>query len=201
MKPTIYIDLDGMAVNLLKKLIHFYNEDHGTNVTLATAWEHLAPAHAPAAGKPVGDALDHYLERDKVFDDLDPIDGFTGALPELQDLGHVVIASAPSRNPDSATAKLRWVLDRFPIHRRDIILIKHKHLLRGEVWLEDWHDNIEKIRETNPNSFIGSIAYPYNEKVQHLLNLRAPGIHDTVGAWKHLVEGARAFLSGSTSRR
>lgn len=189
--PTIYIDLDGMAANLLKKLIGFYNEEHGTNIAPESAWDHHHSTHALVA-----DSLDNYLERDRVFCDLDPMPGFTEALPELQDIGHVIIASSPSRNPDSATDKTRWVLDRFPsIDRKDVILIKRKYLLRGEVWLEDWPTNIAEIRKTNPNSFMGSISYPYNKIVQDALNLRADGLSDTANAWRLLVKGVRDFVN------
>lgn len=202
-KPDGFLDLDGMAVNLVGRLIHFYNAHHGTEVSFEDAWQQFSPIDGPDGqpnpngGRPVGDALDHFLERDRVFHDLDPMPGFTDdVVRELQDMIDLRIASAPSRNPDSATDKLRWVLERFPsFHRKKIILIKEKFLLRGDVWLEDWHTNIREIRETNPHAFMGAIAYPYNEAVSNLLNVRADSFRDSVGAWKQLVTGVREFIT------
>lgn len=195
-KPDGFLDLDGMAVNLLGKLITFYNEHHSAQITLESAWQHFSPIDAENGGRPVGDALDHFLVRDRVFHDLEPMPGFNDEIVrELQDMVNLRIASAPSRNPDSASDKLRWVLERFPsITRKKIILIKEKYLLRGDVWLEDWHTNITEIRETNPRSFIGAIAYPYNEDVSNLLTVRADSFRDSVGAWKQLVAGVREFV-------
>lgn len=189
MKPTIFVDLDGMAANLVKKLVRLYNEEHGTNVTMETLWEHFK-----ADGT---DALNDYLDRPNVFPDIEPIEGFAEALPELQDMGNVIIVSAPSRHPDSATAKTVWVLERYPIHRKNIFLVPQKHYLRGDVWLEDWGNNIERIRGTNPTAFIGTIAYPYNEHVTHLLDARVGSIHDSANAWRELVSGVRTFISSS----
>jgi len=202
-KPDGFLDLDGMAVNLVKALIErHYNVKHGTEVTFNDAWTHFSPLDHdgkpnPNGGRPVGDALDHFLEQDGIFRDLEPVEGFTDDIVrELQDMVDLRIASAPSRNPDSATDKLRWVFDHFPsFHRKKIILIKEKFLLRGQVWLEDWHTNITEIRETNPDAFMGAIAYPYNESVSDLLTLRADSFRDTVGAWKQLVVGVRDFIA------
>ena len=200
-----YLDLDGMAVNLVKGLIErHYNVKHGTQIAFNDAWTHFSPLDHdgkpnPNGGRPVGDALDHFLEHDGIFRDLEPMDGFTDDIVrELQDLVDLRIASAPSRNPDSATDKLRWVLERFPsFHRKKIILIKEKFLLRGHVWLEDWHTNIREIRETNPDAFMGAIAYPYNEDVSDLLTLRADSYKDSVTAWKQLVAGVTEFVRKS----
>lgn len=201
-KPDGFLDLDGMAVNLIARLIEFYNSLHATKVSFEEAWQHFSPldgpdgAPNPNGGRPVGDALDHFLARDRIFHDLEPMPGFDDeVVRELQDMVDLRIASAPSRNPDSATDKLRWVLERFPsISRKKIILIKEKYLLRGQVWLEDWHTNIREIRETNPQAFLGAIAYPYNKDVSDLLTLRADSYRDSVGAWKQLVRGVRTHV-------
>jgi 5'(3')-deoxyribonucleotidase len=179
-RPVIYVDLDGMAADLLSRLLLFHAMEGG---------EQLRPSETD---KWSGLGLDRYLERDGVFRDLDPLAGFAEALPELQKMGEVFIASSPSRNPDSASDKVRWVLGRFPIHRRNIVLIHEKHLLRGDVFLEDWGKNIHAIRATNPASWIGAIAYPYN--VDAPADLRAEGVADTRGAWRALVAGVRGHL-------
>jgi 5'(3')-deoxyribonucleotidase len=167
MKPTIYLDLDGMVVDLLARF---------------AAMEGCSKAEALERN------LDHHLSADEVFEGLKPLPGAVWAVGELQKMGHLVIASAPSRNPDSATSKLTWCAEHLPmIHRRDIALIKHKHLLRGDVWLDDWHGNIKAIRKHNPAAFIGAIAYPYNEKSYMLLDCRAPDWGSTEAAWEILV--------------
>jgi 5'(3')-deoxyribonucleotidase len=183
-RPIIFLDLDGMAANLLAKLMSIHNQETGSNSTAEELW-------AVGGGT---DGLDYYLDRPGIFRDLEPIEGFAEALPELQKLGEVHIASSPSRNPDSATDKIRWVTERFPSPRRNIILIPNKHLLRGEVWLEDWGKNIACIRETNPHSFIGAIEYPYNESVKHMLNARVSR-ENTRRGWQELVKGIATFLA------
>lgn len=189
MKPVIFVDLDGIAANFTKKCVELYNKEFGTTVSFLDAW---STTHN---GEIVANGLDHYLDSDHLFRDLDPIEGFPESLSHLQELGDVYIASAPSRNPDSATDKIKWVLERFPsIHRKNIILLKAKHLLRGDVFLEDWPSNIKKIRATNPNSFIGTIAYPYNKKVSKLLNVSAEGVADTKSAWTTIIASVEHWI-------
>lgn len=184
-RPVIFVDLDGMAADLLSRLLHYYNEEHAADVgPLDTdVWPNLD--------------LDKYLERDGVFKDLLPIAGFASALPRLRELGDVLVASSPSRNHDSATDKIHWVTERFPIHRRDIILIHHKHHLRGDVFLEDYGKNIRKIRASNPRAFIGGIAYPYNAAEARLMDVRAEGIGDTAAAWGEIVVGVGRYVQGT----
>jgi 5'(3')-deoxyribonucleotidase len=185
MKPTIFCDLDGMVANLLKKFLTYYNEENGTEYTN----EQVNNTHPH-----IHDALDKYLVHDNMFTDLEPIEGFAEALPRLHELGDVHIASTPSRNPDSASDKLRWVLRHFPsIEREQIILIKHKWLLSGPVgtiWFEDWWKNIKQIRKAHPDCFIGALAYPYNERAKDDVDWYQP--HEEK-AWHYLVRAAERY--------
>lgn len=191
-KPRIAIDMDGMWVALFDKLLAWYNEEHGTSVKLCDAWTTRCVVDPERF---VAKALDDYLVRDNVFADLELLDGFLDALPELQQLGGVWIASTPSRNPDSASDKIRHVLRHTNIDRRKICLLKDKWLLDVDIFFEDWPSNIINFRdERGPDKFIGSIAYPYNQSVESIVNLRANSYLDTRAAWETLVRGAREFV-------
>lgn len=190
-KPVIFLDLDGMVVDLHSKLIDCYNTEFGTNVNARDVW--TVPHALDARGKAV-DGIDTYLDRDNLFDDLEFLPGAEDALKELQKMGAVIIASAPSRNPDSATAKIRWVRRHTTIPRGDIALIKRKYMLNGDAWLEDWHSNITKIREHHPSVFIGAIEYPYNRHQADLVDVLAKDHLNTEAAWTQLLIGVDAWL-------
>jgi 5'(3')-deoxyribonucleotidase len=213
MKRTIYLDLDGMVANLTQRLLDDYHlyERPGTHVKLADIWTTRGPN-----GRFVSDYCHEYLKHDGIFDDLGLIPGALWAYGELCKLGHVVIASSPSCNHDSATAKIRWATKHLGIHRRDIVLIAHKHLLRGDAFFEDWGPNIQAIRKTNPGAFIGAIAYPYNSDAfvnshdclnpnqRHVdidrvsgFHCRAEGVNDFEGAWKTLIGTYQELVESS----
>lgn len=189
-RPTIFLDLDGMVHNLHAKLVEFYNQDNGTTLTELKAF-----TPKDENGQLVIEVYDRYLWRDNVFQDLKLLPGALQAVNELKELGHVIIVSAPSRNPDSVQAKIRLVQDQLYIPRTDIVLTKRKYLLTsGKIWLEDWHDNISQIRAVAPTAYIGAIAYPYNLKVAELLTIRAEGYADIATAWKTLVSSVETFI-------
>lgn len=190
-RPTIFADLDGMVADLLSRLLAYWNKEHKKRIKPADveAWRDLP--------------LDKYLVRDRVFHDLAPIAGFAEVLPRIMEAGDVFVASSPSRNPDSASDKIRWVTERFPaIHRRNIILVSAKHHLRGDIWLEDYGKNIRAIRGTNPDAFIGAIAYPYNEREKDILDARVGGPGNTIEAWETLALSVEEFArNGKGSKR
>lgn len=180
-KPVIMCDLDGIVANLLAKFIKHHNAECGTTLTVE---EVLKAEHMPPD-------LDRFLALDGYFKDLEVLHGFTKQLPQLQAFGNFHFCSTPSRNPDSASDKIRWVLERFPgFDREQIILIKHKWLLNGDIWFEDWGKNLIRIRQHHPKAFIGTFAYPYNVKQKDIVNIR---VEHGEGAWAMLRIAAEAW--------
>lgn len=176
MKAVILCDLDGMLANLDAEVMrrsgvsHWLDDDERS------------------------DAYDFALGQDGVFADLKPLPGALAAFSALRMIGDAYIVSAPSRNPDSATDKIRWCERHLGINRRRVILTGQKHLLRGDVFLDDWKDNLLRFREANPAAFIGTIHMPANAAAP--VNFRAMDHTNYVAAWGALTDAVASFVRG-----
>lgn len=193
-KPIILLDLDGTAVNLLAKLAELHNEAHGTHYAV---WDiQYDPDGECFLHSQEGDRvyLNTYLIQDNIFEGLQLLPGAREAVEELKTLGDLYVLTAPSKNPNSAAEKLRWIQRIIDIPRKKVILAKEKSLIRGDVFFEDWPSNIRGIRYFNPNAFIASIAYPYNENMTEALI--ADDYKDTARAWMTMMNAFKKWLGG-----
>ncbi len=194
-EAEIFLDLDGMAADLYAKFLELHNAKHGTTYVKADIQHRdIGEGLLDAQGNFI--LCEDYLHEDRVFENLEPIKGAPEAVKELQKMGKLYIASAPSRNADSASDKIRWVTARLGVSRKRIMLLKDKFLLRGKVFLDDFSHNIVEFRRTNPDAFIGTIAYTHNVGIQNIVNVRADDYLDTEKAWATLVDSVDKYLRG-----
>jgi 5'(3')-deoxyribonucleotidase len=78
---------------------------------------------------------------------LEPIDHSQEVLRELVDKYQVYIASAAMQFPNSLIEKHQWLDEHFPfIHWRNRILLGDKHVLRGDVLIDDRSHNLEHFQ-------------------------------------------------------
>lgn len=191
----ILLDLDGMVVDLEGEIIRRHNDRHGTSCAkVDVQYDDDGEGKLPDLEGNLH-VLADWLHEPNMFRRLSPLPGAQDAVDALQQMGNLYIASSPSRNDDSASDKIRWVKEYLGLDRKKVILLKPKWLLRGKVFLEDWPNNLRKFRKTNPTAFLGTIAYPHNEKVKELVNVRAEGHLDTLVAWQRIVSAVDKFLS------
>jgi 5'(3')-deoxyribonucleotidase len=180
-KLTILCDMDGIITDLLKKWLNRYNDDHGDDLTVADLKE---PDIHKAVKPGVGTDMYDYIKEPGFFDDLEPIPGAIKTLTALGMEGHnVFIATAHADNPQCASAKIRWAQEHLGFSRKQVILIHAKHLLRGDVFIDDTPKKITAYKEAWPDSKVLTIAYPYNEDVAGVADLRAKDWSKPELAW------------------
>jgi 5'(3')-deoxyribonucleotidase len=137
----------------------------------------------------IGFDIYKYINADGVFENLDPIPGAVEALRALHESGKwkIILASAPSRNPNSCAEKHRWREKYLPfLTRKDLWLGHHKWMLRADALLEDSPEQIADYRAMWPDAWIGAIAYEYNRKVESLTNCFAQDYTQFSAAWETL---------------
>ena len=158
---------------------------------------------------PKGKTIFHYFDVPGFFRQLPVIPGVVRVLKDLQKAGHDIhIASTPHvvRRGDRVVGdpsvikgtctsdKMEWVEEHLPfIGAKKTILIRDKTMLKGDVLIDDKPDTIERYRETWPQSFLASIAYPYNDRVKHHLNTHAAGFSNFEQAWDTIGEQIHRF--------
>lgn len=182
---TILCDLDGIVADLMSRWIAIYNEKHATRVTIHDLTKYHFESIAPGS-------LD-LLRTPGMFANLSPLPGAIDGLKYLSRKNDIVIVSAPSQLPDSASDKMHWCREHLPfVKKHSIILASQKELVRGDMLLDDSPDQLKNWALANPGGWTATISYPYNMDVP--VHVRAESYRDTAAAWRTLCDriGGRA---------
>ncbi len=185
-KPLVLVDMDGVCADLMTPWLLAYGSRKNRLFTVEDVRNFKMETNAG-----FDDGVYEFLRRDGVFADLRPIPGAVQALRHLNDTANVYICSTPSRNPASATEKLRWCGRHLPfIHRRRLILCARKDLVRGDYLIEDSPDNVRDWALANPQGKTILIDYPYNACASP--SYRTCSYQKPEQAWDEIV----AFIDG-----
>jgi len=117
MKEILYIDLDGVIVDVERYINETYN-----------------PEYIKANG--IGTLIDNHVD---IFNHSQPIPGAVAAFRQLAQRYDVyILSTAPWDNPDSLTAKRLWVEKHLGSEAYKRLILSHnKGLLRGSYLIDD----------------------------------------------------------------
>lgn len=148
---TIYLDMDGVCVDFVKKVCTLYGLPSTRYHQLMLDWPYLHPFEWNI--EVILDTSEYNLWKmidDAGIDfwrDLVPYNWFKFLYDELSAIAPVYFLTKPSRNPDCVAGKLLWLQDRFGPKFRDYIFTPHKHLLAqsGTVLIDDKISSIKSF--------------------------------------------------------
>lgn len=158
MPLRILVDMDDVIVDLHTPWVHAVNKAEGSNLhhTALTTWERLP--------EKVWNAV---LRIPGFFLSLDWEPGARGGLMDLKAAGHdVYIVSSPVVW-EACRDKYHWVhthlrvYDIIPSMDR-LVLTRSKHIVRGDVLIDDNPQNLESWLKENPGGKVVLYAQPWN---------------------------------------
>jgi 5'(3')-deoxyribonucleotidase len=190
-KLTILCDLDGIVADLLTPWLSRYNADYGDNLTVTdiTDWD----IHNCVKSE-CGEKIYDYINEPGFYFNLKPLPGAIDTINSLRNDGHeVVFVTASASAPHTAEEKLRWIEKHFGMSRRDVFIGHKKHLVKGDVFIDDSPKNLMKYREAWPDALICTIAYPHN--VGSDVDFRAVSCTDTATAWNGILRAIRNHVA------
>ena len=180
----ILVDLDGICVNLMEPWLEWYEcnlaeDDEEVSVEDITDKIHTIVR----GGKKVYDALN--LEG--WFNQLPELPGAVAAVQKMHDAGHhVVICSSPGNSIYAPSDKTRWVFRHMPfLDKTNMIITHQKHLVNGDILIDDDPEKAELYKEAWPDSQVLAIAWPWNGHGK--FDLRAQDYRDTRAAWDEIL--------------
>lgn len=181
-KLTILCDMDSISADLQRSWYGAYNEEYDDSITVddILTWD----THKYVK-KECGKAIYKYFTPE-LFRNLKPIVGAIEGLRRLVNAGHQVIFLTHSP-VGCRDVKEAWAKEHFPFVS-EMICANSKYLINGDVLIDDSPKNIIEYRQHHPNTNIFTIAYPYNEEVESLTDLRLGSWRDTEVAWAGFVE-------------
>ncbi|MDB2606464.1 5'(3')-deoxyribonucleotidase [Zobellia sp.] len=138
---VIFVDMDEVIADTYGAHIEVYNNEFNENLTLdlfhgSEAW-HKVPVDRQQSVR------DHAKNRG-FFRNLKPITNSQNILKKLSEKHEVYIASAAMQFPNSLEEKSEWLDEHFSfIPWQNRILCGNKHILRGDVLIDDRSYNLE----------------------------------------------------------
>jgi 5'(3')-deoxyribonucleotidase len=136
----IYLDMDGVLADLTSGWIPYLNEMSGKNLTVneVDMWgiEKVYDIPFSEARKP--------LHQPGFWEGLPAYPGVSEFVETLDNMGHeVYIATSPFPSSVCAWGKKMWVKEHLPfLAPSRVILIHDKHLLRGDMLVDDKPENL-----------------------------------------------------------
>ena len=135
----IACDIDNVINNLQEAVTNLFNERHGTNYTIDSFTDYNIE-NTLSVKEAV--AMKEMYSEDGIYDYVKPIDGSKNALQKLIKDGHQVYFVTDAI-PSIYNEKVGWLRHFFPFVNEDhIVAMKHKHLFKCDVMIED---NIQNL--------------------------------------------------------
>ena len=138
---TLFVDMDEVIADTYQAHIDLYNNKYNANLKKedclgSEVWQMVPPEHQSYV-------RNHANERG-FFADLEVMKDSQEVLRELQSKYDVYIASAAMQFKTSLEEKAEWLDLHFPfIPWQNRILCGHKHILKGDVLIDDRSYNLE----------------------------------------------------------
>jgi 5'(3')-deoxyribonucleotidase len=176
----VYIDMDGVVVNLIEEWLRRYRLETGEEVYPADIRTWDTHNHV-SVGKEIYD----YLSDPGVWFAAPPYPGAIPAISSLLADGHkVYLATTPWWTNDKCyTEKLAWVDRWLPeIGRRNIIFLADKSCLHGNVLVDDKPENLDGFAGL-PILF----ERPWNKKLANAIRLVHPPTVFVARSWKEVL--------------
>lgn len=136
-KLRIFLDSDEVLMNFMDPLLEKYNAYYGVNVkpTDITSWE-------INNSLPKGTDVYPFMKEPSFFKDLEPYPFACELIQKLMDDGHEVFIATASLE-ESIMDKYASFKKHFPqVKFEQILMIKRKDLLQGDILLDDGLHNI-----------------------------------------------------------
>ncbi len=170
---AIYIDMDSVLVENLPAMLELFGvEEYLGNPAwvYVRTWDGMAPLISRILGYKVSEQ-DFWNKIDEAGEDLWANFPWTWWGKDLYELCQkhtdaVVLMSAPTSHPSSASGKLKWINSQMPHEwRRRYSLSPCKHHMAhpGALLIDDGVHNIEKFQQHGGDTFLWKMPWNCNE--------------------------------------
>ena len=140
---TLFVDMDEVIADAYMAHIDIYNADFSENLTIDECFGKEVWQCVPEARQ---ESVRMHASRDGFFRDLKPIADSREVLEALAGQYELYIASAAMQYPKSLKEKSDWLDKFFPfIHWKNRILCGDKHILKGDILIDDRSYNLQKF--------------------------------------------------------
>jgi 5'(3')-deoxyribonucleotidase len=193
-KLRLLVDSDSVVVDLIGPWCAKYNELYHDDLMVEKFggdFGGIDKVVKPECGKKVYDIF----KEEGFFESLEPLEGAIDGLEELNSQHDLYIVTAYSGTPNSAKGKATWYKENCPFIDTDhsLILCKEKHMLCGDVMVDDSLKNLEMFyneqrtrRDVTEPLYTVCYSAPHNSEAAF-----KNYIDYVVDNWKDLLDAIR----------
>lgn len=149
----ILCDMDGVITDLGRKWVDVYNDRYDDNISYEDWTKEYSGFEKIVKPEAQGKVYD-IMKEEGFYSDLPPIDGaLDGFLKLCENKKYdVYLLTAFSGDPEIAKGKMVWLRDNAPFFDpQKVILTRQKHLVDGDVLIDDSVKNLKKWADEDPN--------------------------------------------------
>lgn len=179
----VLCDMDGILADFDQRVTDLHFAKTGS-LEVVSDWDHVFTD---------GTNQREYWSQPGFLRNLDLIEGSKAGLQAIMDLGHDVYILSSVGHAHGYSEKFHWLQEHFPnIKHRNMIFTRSKELVRGDVLIDDYHENVSKWKKNNPNGLTIGIDYAYNREYHGEFDVVVP--KDEKG-WSDIVETIKSRKS------
>jgi 5'(3')-deoxyribonucleotidase len=169
----IGIDMDGVIVDFIGRLLETYAQKHGRKFTPDDVHEHSL---RKVFGSEQYARMAAIFNQSGFFSWLHPYSGAIGTVEMLLDAGHdIEIISSPTTvhaaagnnyiNGLVAAEKIDWISRHLPRLSTKVTITKRKEMMRVDVLVDDADHNVLPWCQAHPDGTAVLVAQPWNRSV------------------------------------
>lgn len=197
MRPIILLDCDGPLADFTQAYLDALCEETGARHSASEVdrWEiHECPFFVELDRQTGGDLrrrVDRRVEKFGFCSRIAVAPGARDAVEKLSELGEIFVVTSPwDLSPTWMHERTHWVAAHFPtIGRRRVIQTAQKHLIRGNVFVDDKPSHIEDWSKAWPDGV--PILFNMQHNRSHL-----PGVSHR-GGWDDVLQSAEILAANS----
>lgn len=164
-KPRILVDVDGVIADFCGGFLKLINAQFGTEYTPADITDYdIAKAlrWSPERTEAAYDLITHC---DRFAAMLEPLPGAQTGVARLLEIGEVYAVMSPWwSNKTWVHDRNNWLFERFGIGAGRVVHTAAKHLVAGDVLIDDKTSTCEEWRAAWPNGLAVQWATPHNRR-------------------------------------
>jgi 5'(3')-deoxyribonucleotidase len=139
-EKTILIDCDGVLSNFSEMAVGIIKEQFGIDVVCdGKNWDYFDyPEILPIKGK----IWDYICGTPGIIRGLKKYNYADELISRLREIGHVICVTSTPRSQYYPSERFMWLIEELGFARKDVIIGYHKHLVWGDVFIDDKPSNV-----------------------------------------------------------
>ena len=191
MKPTVLLDVDGVVANFIDATLEWLHENHRVMCADDSRnWPCWSMAEATFRQWPNGAVCCWGLppqisteeatrllwdawNSDNFATRIRPYDGAVEGAKSLMEIADVYFVTSPIWTSKTwMYDRALWLRTYFGVDNGRIIFTSSKHLVRGDIFIDDKLETVEKWSRHNPQAYAVLWNQPYNQDCTGLIRAR-----------------------------